>query len=268
LPQYPTESRADEPVRLGAGWAQVETAIGWVQFGVGLGLAGAFIQMVAALLSERGEPTSGQAGIQLPTGIAWIAVPALVGSSLFIVWGRLGCLRVPRNTPAHAMATLSLAATVLSLLCTLGMAFGLILVAVQGTNQPDWMALGILLVCLAAGVLFSLVGEFSFLAFMKRVGEYLRDQPLVDHAKRTRGLFVGVLVAIPLLACLGAFVFSGSSAAPQRPNVYKGKDNTATAAAVVTFVGSLIVGLSYLSLMRIGRYAILRQLNRRGPEDR
>jgi hypothetical protein len=192
----PTAELVAEPphedlLELGPRWHQIENAFAWVSFGVAALITGFVFFFLATLFSIRIR------SVDFPFYVFPALILAVAGFALFI--GQLLCLRIPPGTRARPAMIACLAARIL--------AYGLNVYAATAwldAEATDWrtnwsMRESTALTALAlalGGWAVALLAEFSFIAFLKRVGLFLEDGAVVRHARRANGILAGYLVVI------------------------------------------------------------------------
>lgn len=125
---------------------------------------------------------------------------ALAGFSLFV--GQILCLRVPAGTRSRPLAAICLAARILAFgLSALGTGFLWDGDSVSGRGRDT--ALLIAFSLLLGSWAVSLVAEFLFLAFLKRVGQFLEDGNIILHARRAAWILAGYAVIALALGAAG-----------------------------------------------------------------
>lgn len=188
------EPSAEEALELGSGWRQVESALGWVDIGVSclmFGLGFRFIAMpLGALLG----------GVFL---LLALLPNLIVGVGAFILFfGQLFCLRVPAGTRARPAAALSLLGRVVSYVLTFSGAFyWLDAEATQGSSRDTALLTAFAL--LLGGSVVAFLAEFSFAAFLKRVGLFLEDKTMMRHARWAGWIIVANILAALVLGTAG-----------------------------------------------------------------
>jgi hypothetical protein len=270
----------------------VAEALGWVQFGVWVGLVGVSVQLLIGVAIWLDDPKAPDDTTELFAGCFGLIVVLLsLVSFLAVIVGRRGCLHVPPGAQSHGMAVLSFAAAVLSLFCAVGGAYCLFLAGVEAkeASRSDGTILRLGLAGFIASAVLELTGEFAFLEFMRRTALFLGSQPFIERAEQARGVLITVLIGCLLLGvCTGLSYapIAGPVGRPVRdtlekdkgpfqpnfvpgPEVRGAEHPAARYAPVVvllpTLICSFVLGYFYLNLLSEGRAAISRRLAMRGP---
>jgi hypothetical protein len=184
-------------VELGPRWVQIERAFAWVGFGVAALLVGLASHVVAAFLRAVGPDGPPGPLLTLVQGLSL----AVAGFTLFT--GQLFCLRVPVGTRARSAIAACLAARLLTFGLTLygGLMWWEVATTQGGSHAEQAILHGLAL--LLGGWAVSLLAEFLFVTFLKRVGVFLEDAAVVRHARRATWILLAYAVGMVVLGAAG-----------------------------------------------------------------